>query len=408
MPGLPRHQGERERGEIPRREDAEDRDRPRRPGQIRLRKRRGPRPRPPPVEEPGAGQRQRRRRQEPGAVVEGGELGEAATEVGEEAGPGILDGAGVPGGTPGRAEVAEEPEGHRRRRDRRVETGVGPPGPRRRRSPPAQQEQQADGGHQGDAEVAGQPGQRAPAGRPEQERPAPVPARSAVNSLFEEPVRGDQGQGGEQQERRLRHRLPRHLGQRRGEGEDQGGPAGDEPRLEPPFQVPPQDEDGQGEERGVQRPGDPDRIQDPQARSRQQERPERRPEGGDAAVEVGEPLPGEQVPGDRRIVDPVRAQPHSPGDLPRQDQPGPERAGERGKQGEPLLHHGGAVPSGGSRGREVRRPEIARGAGPLAGADAGDLVVRERDDRQADAGRRTGGVPGRRGRTEIGIGIEIR
>ena len=368
MPGLPGHHRRVEQDEVAEGEGGED------PGDSR---RGWPIPAPSgqgrrraSAEENGEHQREGRRREEESAVVEGGERPEAVTHIREDAAPGVLDGAGVAGEAAGVEGVADEPEGCRRRRDRRVEAGLPEPPGERHAAPP--QQQQRHRRDEGDAEIAGQPGQGAPDGRPDEGGPvARFPALPAV----EEAVRPEERQRREQQEPRLGHRLPGDLQQRQRGGEDQGRPAGGEPGGEPPFQVPAADEDRRAEEERVQRPDDRERVEEPQAGGgRQQQRPEGRPEGRDGAVEVGEPLPRQQAPGDREVVDPVRAERDSPARFAGEHQGGPQRRGAEGEEDAP----------------PGPRAPFARGCGVSRGDSFGHRIGSRRANRSGRPGSRFG------------------
>ena len=252
----------------------------------------------------------------------------------------------------GEPEIAEVPQ--RRRPDPDEGRREEPPRPGSRRLLPPEQRRDRHRGDDGDPQGPGQERQGGGNGGQRPRRPAALP---------EVVVRAEEGQRREEDEEHLRERPPGQVGERQRQGEDQRRPSREEPGFQVPAEIPPGDEDRQAEERRVQRPGHPERVEDAETAGGEQQRVERRPEGVGGPVVVQQSLPGEQVPGDGQVVDAVPVEGRAVGDLPRQHQRRPERRDPDQEEcvTVPTI---GPVAAGGRRGGPAPRPARER-AGPL-------------------------------------------
>ena len=238
---------------------------------------------------------------------------------------GVVHRADAPGDEVRGRRAPRHPQAERQQRGDRE--GGGPPFLLPWRGAALEQQRERYRGDRRDSVVAGQAGERGEARREGQRRPPPA---------VEKPVRADERQHGEQDERRVRQRLRRRPGQGQRQGGGEAAPRGEEARTQPPPHPRAGGEDRQAEDRRVERAGELARVEAGEAAGGEQERPERRPERQRLAAPVDEPAAREQVLGDR---DEDRR-------IPVQPRPVPARPDEDERSGE-----GGA--GGGERGREA-------------------------------------------------------
>ena len=281
----------------------------------------------------------------------------------------------MPGEHPGLRVVPQQPERHRRR-GRGQEAGAPPDAPAERRS----LRQQQRPGRRGDGRRAGVSRERGE--RPETGRGGQTPAAAALQV----PVGRDQGQDDEQDAQRIGEPPGGQVGERQRERQRRRRPEPEETGFEAGVEVAADHEDGEPQRNGAERPGDRFRVESEQAERRERERIERRPQGGGRPVHIREPFPGQQVPGDGEVVDPVVRERRAVRRLAGEREPGRQR-GQRGDDrggtagaptGAPARPTGRFL-AGGLRGLPVApRPRVRPRGAPGAARPPGPLPLRRR------------------------------